>query len=131
MADKARARAKAPKPLHRAKLHVHKGDTVMVLTGKDRGKEAVVERAMPRENKVIVTGINIAKKHVRAARGAQAGIIEKAMPIHASNVMVKCPSCGNFTRIAHDRVAQGTDQKERVRRICKKCGQPIHENTRS
>lgn len=131
MADKAKARAKAPKPLHRAKLHVHKGDTVLVLTGKDRGKEAVVERTLPRENKVIVTGVNIAKKHVKAGRGAQPGIIEKVMPIHASNVMVKCTACGEFTRIAHDRVAQGEDQKERTRRICKKCGQPIQENTRS
>lgn len=122
---------KERKPLHLAKLHVHKGDTVLVLSGKDRGKEGTVERTLPRENKVIVTGINIAKKHVRGTRGMQPGIIEKAMPLHASNVMVKCPSCGEPTRIAHDRVPQGLDQKERTRRICKKCGQPITENTRS
>jgi large subunit ribosomal protein L24 len=122
---------KERKPLHLAKLHVHKGDTVLVLTGKDRGKEGVVERTLPRENRVIVTGLNIAKKHVRGTRGMQPGIIEKAMPLHASNVMVKCTNCGEPTRIAHDRVAQGLDQKARTRRICKKCGQPIHENTRS
>jgi large subunit ribosomal protein L24 len=126
------ANKKERKPLHLAKLHVHKGDTVLVLTGKDRGKEGVVERTMPREEKVIITGINIAKKHVRAGRGiTQPGIIDKAMPLHVSNVMVKCPNCGEPTRIAHDRVPQGTDQKERTRRICKKCGQPIAENTRS
>jgi large subunit ribosomal protein L24 len=122
---------KEQKPLHLAKLHVHKGDTVLVLSGKDRGKQATVERAMPREGKVIVEGINIAKKHVRANRGLQAGIIEKAMPLQASNVMVVCPNCHEPTRIAHDRVPQGADQKERTRRICKKCGQPITENTRS
>jgi|SRR5260221_5523700 large subunit ribosomal protein L24 len=123
---------KERKPLHLAKLHVHKGDTVLVLSGKDRGKQALVERTMPRENKVIVEGVNIAKKRVRAGRGImQAGIIEKAMPLHASNVMVVCPSCQEPTRIAHDRVPQGVDQKERSRRICKKCGQPITENTRS
>jgi large subunit ribosomal protein L24 len=123
---------KEQKPLHLAKLHVHKGDTVLVLSGKDRGKQATVERALPRENKVIVEGVNIAKKHVRAGRGVmQAGIIEKAMPMHASKVMVVCPSCHEPTRIAHDRVAQGADGKERTRRICKKCGQPITENTRS
>jgi large subunit ribosomal protein L24 len=123
---------KERKPLHRAKLHVHKGDTVLVLTGKDRGKQATVERTMPRENRVVVEGINIAKKRVRASRGVlQAGIIEKAMPLHASNVMVVCPSCHEPTRIAHDRVVQGADQKERIRRICKKCGQPIIEQTRS
>jgi large subunit ribosomal protein L24 len=123
---------KERKPLHRAKLNVHKGDTVVVISGKDRGKPpALVERTLPRENRVIVEGRNIAKKHVRGTRGMQSGIIEKAMPIHVSNVMVVCPSCHEPTRIAHDRVPQGLDQKERTRRICKKCGQPILENTRS
>ena len=121
------------KPLHLAKLSVHKGDTVLVLTGKDRGKTGTVVRAMPRENKVIVEGINIAKRHVRPRPGlAQAGIIEKAMPINVSNVMVKCtnPSCGLPTRIGHERVPMGADKKLRTQRICKKCGQPIAENTR-
>jgi large subunit ribosomal protein L24 len=119
------------KPLHLAKLNVHKGDTVVVLAGKDRGKSGAVIHAYPRENKVIVEGINIAKKHVKPGRGLQqAGIIEKPMPIQASNVMVKCTNCGQPTRIAHERVPMGTDQKLRTRRVCKKCGQPIAENTR-
>ncbi len=119
------------KPLHLAKLNVHKGDTVVVLTGKDRGKSGQVVRAMPRENKVIVEGLNIAKKHVKPGRGLQqAGIIEKPMPIQASNVMVKCTNCGEPTRIGHERVPTGVDQKVRTRRVCKKCGQPIAENSR-
>lgn len=118
------------KPLHLAKLNVHKGDTVLVIAGKDRGKRGVVQKAMPRENKVIVEGINIAKKHVKAGRGVQSGIIEKAMPLDASNVMVICTECGKPTRVGHDRVPMGADQKERVRRICKQCGQPIQEHTR-
>jgi large subunit ribosomal protein L24 len=122
---------KERKPLHLAKLHVHKGDTVLVLAGKDRGKEGAVLRTFPRENKVIVEGINIVKKHVRAGRGGvQAGIIEKAMPLHASNVMVKCTECGLPTRIAHERVEMGADQKVRTRRVCKQCGKPIQEHTR-
>ena len=121
---------KERKPLHLAKLHVHKGDTVLVLAGKDRGKEGTVLRTFPRENKVIVEGINIAKKHVRAGRAVQAGIIEKPMPLHASNVMVKCTECGSPTRIAHERVVTGTDQKLRTRRVCKQCGKPIQEHTR-
>jgi large subunit ribosomal protein L24 len=122
---------KEQKPLHLAKLHVHRGDTILVLAGKDRGKRGVVSRAMPRENKVIVDGINIAKKHVRAGRaGVQPGIIEKPMPLHASNVMVVCTECGKPTRIAHERVPTGADQKERVRRVCKQCRQPIQEHTR-
>jgi large subunit ribosomal protein L24 len=118
------------KPLHLAKLHVHKGDTVLVLTGKDRGKRGTVQRAMPRENKVIVEGVNIAKKHMKAGRGMAAGIIEKAMPLHASNVMVICTECGKPTRIGHQHVASDADEKERVRRVCKQCGQLIQEHTR-
>ncbi|WIG60244.1 MAG: LSU ribosomal protein L24p (L26e) [Ktedonobacterales bacterium] len=122
---------KERKPLHLAKLHVHTGDTVFVLAGKDRGKTGTVTRAMPRENKVIVEGINIAKKHMRAGRGGmQSGIIEKPMPLHVSNVMVKCTECGEPTRIAHERVPTGADQKVRTRRVCKKCGKPIQEHTR-
>ena len=72
------------KPLHLAKLHVHKGDTVLILAGKDRGKTGKVLRTMPRENKVIVEGLNIAKRHMRAGRGVlQSGVIEKPMPLHS------------------------------------------------
>jgi large subunit ribosomal protein L24 len=101
-----------------------------VLTGKDRGKRGTVQRAMPRENKVIVEGVNIAKKHMKAGRGMAAGIIEKAMPLHASNVMVICTECGKPTRIGHQHVASDADEKERVRRVCKQCGQLIQEHTR-
>jgi large subunit ribosomal protein L24 len=123
---------KEKKPLHLAKLHVHTGDSVRVIAGKDRGHTGKVVRAMPREGKVIVEGANIVKKHVKRGRaGTQPGIIEKAMPLHASNVMVICTECGEPTRIAHERVPMGTDQKERTRRVCKKCGKPIEEHTRA
>lgn len=121
---------KQRKPLHLAKLHVHKGDTVLVLAGKDRGKRGKVLSTMPRDNKVIVEGVNIVKKHVRAGAGVAAGIIDKTMPLQVSNVMVICTECGEPTRIAHDRVAMGTDQKMRTRRVCKRCGKPIEERTR-
>ena len=118
------------KPLHLAKLHVHKGDTVLVLAGKDRGKTGTVQRTFPRENKVLVEGVNIVKKHMRAVRNMQGGVIEKPMPLHVSNVMVQCTECGEPTRIAHERVPMGADQKVRTRRVCKKCGKPITERTR-
>jgi large subunit ribosomal protein L24 len=122
---------KEKKPLHLAKLHVHKGDTVLILAGKDRGKTGKVLRSLPRESKVIVEGLNIAKKHMRAGRGVlQSGVIEKPMPIHSSNVMVQCTECGKPTRIAHERVPIGTDQKLRTRRVCKQCGKPIQEHAR-
>lgn len=69
-------------------MKLRKGDPVVVITGKDKGKEGVVERVMPKQNKVIVTGVNTAAKHQTARRAnEQAGIIDKDMPIHASNVM--------------------------------------------
>jgi large subunit ribosomal protein L24 len=69
-------------------MKLRKGDPVRVITGKDKGKEGVVERVLPTENKVIVTGVNTAARHQRARRAnEQAGIIDKDMPIDASNVM--------------------------------------------
>ena len=69
-------------------MKLKKGDTVRVITGKNKGKEGVVERVMPKENKVIVTGVNTAARHQRARRAnQQGGIIDKDMPIDASNVM--------------------------------------------
>ncbi len=121
---------KKRKPLHLAKLHVHKGDNVLVLAGKDRGKRGKVITTMPRDNKVIVEGLNIVKKHVRAGTSVAAGIIEKPMPLHVSNVMVICTECGEPTRIAHERVESGPDQKMRSRRMCKRCGKLIEEHTR-
>jgi large subunit ribosomal protein L24 len=69
-------------------MKLKKGDRVRVITGKDKGKEGVIDRVMPKENKVIVTGVNIASKHQKARRAnEQAGIIDKDMPMDASNVM--------------------------------------------
>jgi large subunit ribosomal protein L24 len=69
-------------------VKLRKGDPVVVITGKDKGKEGVVERVMPKQNKVIVTGVNTAAKHQTARRAnEQAGIIDKDMPIDVSNVL--------------------------------------------
>ena len=69
-------------------MKLRKGDHVRVITGKDKGREGVIEHVFPKQNKVIVTGVNIAAKHQRATRAnEQAGIIDKDMPMHASNVM--------------------------------------------
>ena len=70
-------------------MNLKKGDRVVVLTGKDRGREGVISRVMPKEGKVIVDGINIAKKHQKSTRATmQAGIIDREMPIDASNVAI-------------------------------------------
>ncbi len=99
-------------------MKLKKGDRVRVLSGKDRGKEGVVMRAMPAEGRVIVEGVNISKRHQRATRATmQGGIIDKDMPMPASAVAILCPKDGP-TRIGY-RIEEGSGKKYRV---CKKCG---------
>ena len=125
-------RQKEKKPLHLAKLNIKKGDTVLIITGKDKGKQGTVSRALPQVSKVIVEGLNIAKKHVRPqGQVRQGGIIDKAMPIHVSNTMLICSECGKPTRVGHERRPMGADQKMRKVRVCKKCHKVIEDRTRS
>jgi large subunit ribosomal protein L24 len=100
-----------------AGLKIRKGDRVRVLTGKDRGKEGEVMRAFPATGKVIVDGVNIAKKHQRPTQAnQQGGIIDKDMPIPVSNVAIVCPSCGKPTRVGYKIDPSGAKV-----RICRKC----------
>ena len=123
---------KEKKPLHLAKMNIKKGDTVLIITGKDRGKQGTVSRAMPQLNKVIIEGLNIVKKHVRPqGQTRQGGVIDKAMPIDVSNTMLVCTECGEPTRVGHDRRPVGVDQKLRPVRVCKKCHKVIADRMRS
>jgi large subunit ribosomal protein L24 len=123
---------KEKKPLHLAKMKIKKGDTVLIITGKDRGKQGTVSRAMPQVSKVIIEGLNIVKKHVRPqGQTRQGGVIEKAMPIHVSNTMLICTECGEPTRVGLDRRPMGSDQKLRPVRVCKKCHKVIEDRMRS
>ena len=125
-------RQKEKKPLHLAKMNIKKGDTVLIIAGKDRGKQGTVSRAMPQDNKVIVEGLNIVKKHVRPqGQTRQGGVIEKAMPLQVSNTMLICTECGEPTRVGHDRRPVGADQKVRSVRVCKKCHKIIEDRMRS
>ena len=125
-------RQKEKKPLHLAKMNIKKGDTVLIIAGKDRGKQGIVSRALPQVNKVIVEGMNIAKKHIRPqGQTRQGGIIEKAMPLQVSNTMLICTECGKPTRVAHDRRPMGAVQKIRSVRVCKKCQKVIEDRMRS
>ena len=122
---------KEKKPLHLAKMNIKKGDTVLVTTGKDKGKRGVVSRALPQVNKIIIEGLNIAKKHIRPqGQTRQGGVIEKAMPLQVSNTMLICTECGEPTRVGHERRPVGADQKVRVVRVCKKCHKIIEDRTR-
>src|SRR5215472_12989052 len=90
---------KEKKPLHLAKMNIKKGDTVLIITGKDRGKQGTVSRALPQVSKVVVEGLNIAKKHIRPqGHTRQGGVIESAVHIHVSNTMLICTEWGQPTR---------------------------------
>ena len=99
-------------------LRIKKGDRVEVLTGKDRGKKGVVLRVLPKEGKVVVEGVNVARRHTRATRqNQQAGIIDKVMPLPVANVAVLSPGDGKPTRIGFRFQPDGTKV-----RICKRTG---------
>jgi large subunit ribosomal protein L24 len=100
---------------------IRKGDTVMVLSGKDKGKTGEVVRVIPKEDKVVVRGVNVVKRHQRPnAQMRQGGIIEKESPIYACKVALVCPSCGKATRVGFRFLEDGTKV-----RYCKKCGEVI------
>ena len=98
-------------------MKVKKNDTVLVITGKDAGKKAKVLVALPKDNKVVVDGINVQKKHKKARTAQEVSSIQnQSGAIDASNVLVVCPVCDKATRVAYK--VEG-DKKARV---CKKCG---------
>ena len=100
-------------------MKIKKGDRVQVISGKDVGKQGEVTRVLLERDKVIVDGINVAKRHQRATKATmQGGIIDKDMPIHVSNVAVVCSTCGP-TRIGYR--FEGTDKL----RVCRKCGKDL------
>ena len=102
-------------------MKIRKNDTVLIITGKDRGKSGKVRRAFPKEDRVVVEGLNMIKRHSRARRATrQAGIIELEAPIHLSNVMLLCDKCGKPTRVGFRFLADG----KRVR-ICSSCQEVI------
>ena len=104
-----------------AGLKIKKGDQVQVLSGKDKGKTGVVMRVIPAEGKVIVDGVNVAKKHQKARSATlQGGIIDKDMPIPVSNVAIVSPGDGKPTRVGYKTTPEG--QKIRV---CKRTGAEI------
>jgi large subunit ribosomal protein L24 len=98
-------------------MELRSGDTVVVIAGKDKGKESRIATVMPKKGMIIVEGVATARRHTKPrGQTMQGGIVDKDMPIDASNVMIVCPSCGP-TRIGHKVDADG-----HKRRICVKCG---------
>src|SRR2546425_4611743 len=115
-----RARVERREP-ERHKLHVAKGDRVRVISGDDRGKEGKILHVFPKKFRVVVEGVNVVKKHKRAAQaGDESGIVEITAPIAAAKVMLLDPKSGEPTRVRRRRDKDGT-----IERIAGKSGQPI------
>lgn len=103
------------------KVHVKKGDTVAVISGKDKGKKGKIIKVFPKEKSAIVEGINMAAKHTKpSANNPQGGIIHRELPINTSKLMPVCNKCQNATRIGHTILSDGSKV-----RVCKKCGEVL------
>lgn len=103
------------------KVHVKTGDTVVILSGKDRGSKGKVLAVSPKEGKVIIEGHNMVTKHVKPRRmGEQGGIVKAEGALYACKVQVVCPHCNKPTRVGHKLYEDGTKG-----RICKKCGESL------
>ncbi len=103
------------------KVHVKTGDTVVIISGKERGKKGKVLAVSPKEGKVIVEGRNMVSKHVKPRKmGEQGGIVKAEGAMYACKVQIVCPRCGKPTRVAHKIYEDGTKE-----RICAKCGESL------
>ena len=103
------------------KMSIKKGDTVVVLSGKDKGKKGEVIAVLPKDGKVVVEKINMVSRHTKPRRqGETGGIIQREAPLYACKVQRVCPKCDQATRPAHKVLADG----KKVR-VCKKCGAEI------
>ena len=99
-------------------IHVKKGDEVIVINGKNRGKKGKVMQVAPAEGKVIVEGVNVVTKHVEPQKmGEQGGLVKAESALYASKVQLVCPKCGAATRVGH-----AFDKDNKKVRVCKKCG---------
>ena len=106
-------------------MKIKANDTVVVLSGKNKGHKGKVLVAMPAENKVIVEGVNVATCHTKPRKqGEQGGIIHKEIPMRADKVMLVCPKCGKATRVAHRKeeiTREDGTKKTKTVRVCKRC----------
>ncbi len=107
-------------------MRLKKGDTVEVISGDERGKRAEVLRVLPKENRVVVQGVNMRKKHQRqqqtgGRRPLGSGIVEFEAPVDASNVLLVCPSCEEAVRVGYQR----NEESGRPVRVCRNCSMLI------
>lgn len=100
-------------------MKLKKGDEVIVIAGKDLGKKGKIEKVSPKTGKVLVGGVNLFKRHLKARSGKPGGIMDITKPLEATNLALICPRCGQKTRVGYKLLE---DEKKR---ICRKCGEVI------
>lgn len=105
--------------MQNAKLKIKKGDNVMVLLGKDRGKSGTVERVLRKKGQLFVGGVNLVKRHVKKQGQIEGGIIDIVKPVDISNLALICPSCKKPTRVGF-----GLKDDTKIR-LCRRCGKEI------
>jgi large subunit ribosomal protein L24 len=102
-------------------VNVKKGDNVFVIAGKDKGRRGKVQRVSPRDQTIIIEGINLAKKHAKPTKAnPQGGVIDKAMPVHIAKIKLICSGCDKPTRIGKDQAVDGSQV-----RVCRLCGRTL------
>lgn len=102
-------------------ISIKKGDTVIVIAGKDKGKTAKVRRVIPKENRIVLERVNLVKRHTKPSRkNVHGGIVEVEASLACSNVMIYCPRCAKGVRVGMKLLEEGTRS-----RFCKKCGEII------
>jgi large subunit ribosomal protein L24 len=102
-------------------MKLRANDNVLVIKGRDRGKQGQIQRVLLKENKVLVEGVNVVMRHTKAAPNVrQAGIVQKELPLSAANVMLICTHCGKPTRVTYQTLADGTKA-----RLCRSCEEVI------
>jgi large subunit ribosomal protein L24 len=101
-------------------MKIRKGDKVKIMVGKDRGRDGTVDRVYAKQNKVLVPGVNIYKRHIKKNENTkEGGIIDIPRPLDVSKVMLVCPKCKKLTKVGY------SVEKKRKYRICKKCKSKI------
>jgi large subunit ribosomal protein L24 len=103
-------------------MKIHKNDNVMVVAGNSRGKSGKVLKVFRDEQRVIIEGVNIIKRHTRASqKNPQGGIVQKEASINLSNVMVICPKCSKPSRVGRKPVTDSATGRKQMMRVCRKC----------
>lgn len=101
-------------------MKIHKGDQVLIISGKDRGRKGKVIEAFPKQGRLIIEGINLSKKHVKPKKSGEKGqVVEMPAPLNVSDVKLICPKCGKAVRTGYK-----LEGKKKYR-VCKKCGQEV------